>query len=112
MAEVKPPTGTKAAGRRLWRSVTEDYDLTPAELAILGQAARVADVLDQLAAIIDAGPLIDAETGRTASAVGEFRQQSITLARLIAALRLPDGAGAVRAQRRGTRGVYALRDTT
>ena len=110
MAEVKAPTGTKAAGRRLWRSVTEDYDLAGHELEILRRAVRVADLLDDLAAALDAGQLLD--DGRVHPAAVEYRQQSIVLTRLLAALRLPDNAAASRTQRRGTRGVYALRDTS
>jgi hypothetical protein len=46
--DVKPPTGLKAPGRRLWRSVAVPYVLTAAEVEMLGQACRTADELDRL----------------------------------------------------------------
>ncbi len=103
-----PPAGLKTAGRRLWRAVVDDYDLTAPELEILRQAARTADVLDRLAVLVAGDELVDVESGRAAAAVVEHRQQSLVLARLVAALRLPDGAGAARLQRRGVRGVYGV----
>jgi hypothetical protein len=67
---ISPPKGTKSAGRRLWRSVTDEYDLSGAELEILGQAVRVADVLDDLAAIVAAEGVVENGTGRTTSGRG------------------------------------------
>ena len=45
---MKPPTGLKAPGRRLWVSVADRYVLTSAEVEMLGQACRTADELDRL----------------------------------------------------------------
>jgi hypothetical protein len=42
---TRAPAGLDKAGRALWRSVTAVYELSPAELATLAQAARVVDVL-------------------------------------------------------------------
>jgi hypothetical protein len=107
MDKVSPPKGTRAAGRRLWRAIVVDYDLSGAELEILRQAARVADVLEDLAALVAAEGVLEEGTGRPHPAVVELRQQSITLARLIAALRLPTD-GSSRGQHRGVRGVYGV----
>jgi hypothetical protein len=104
-----PPKATKTAGRRLWKSIMDDYDLSGAELEILRQAVRVADVLDDLAAIVAAEGVIENGTGRAHPAVVEQRQESIALARLLASLRLPDSAESARTQHRGPRGVYELR---
>ncbi len=108
-----PPRGVQAAGRRLWRSVLEEFELAEHELALLRQAVRVADVCEQLQQRVDEdGPLLD---GKAHPALVELRQQRILLARLIVALRVPlgeteeeAGVGA-RTQRRATRGVYAIR---
>jgi hypothetical protein len=44
-------------GRKLWRAILADYDLSPGELALLAEAAKTADVIaridGQLAAIDD-----------------------------------------------------------
>ena len=95
-----PPKATKTAGRRLWKSIMDDYDLSGAELEILRQAVRVADVLDDLAAIVAAEGVIENGTGRARPAVVEQRQESIALARLLASLRLPDSAESARTQTR------------
>ncbi len=110
------PAGLKASGRRLWVDVTRRYELDEHELALLREAARTVDTLDDLAKIAKRdGPVVDGPQGpRAHPAVVEARQLRIALARLFAALRLPDGDEAEggtsgRRQRRGgTRGVYAV----
>jgi hypothetical protein len=104
-----PPTGMKPAGRRLWRAVVENYDLDGHELAILGQAAPVADLSDDLNAIVAAEGVIEPGTGGAHPAAVEIRQQAIALAWLLSALRLPDADAGARTQHRGTHGVYSLR---
>lgn len=111
------PQGTRAAGRRLWSSVVDEYDLDEHEQALLVEAVRTVDLLDQLdAAVRRDGPLVDSPQGmRAHPAAVEARQQRIALARLLAALRLPAGddgdqAAGRRPQRRvGARGVYGIR---
>ncbi len=113
----KPPSGTKAAGRRLWSSIVEAYELDEHELVMLRQAIRTVDLLDALQAEVDAAGVVVAspQGERTHPAVVELRQQRIALARMLAALRLPQGAEGdqqqgARPQRRGaTRGVYGIR---
>jgi hypothetical protein len=106
MMTAAVPKGLKPAGRRLWRAVVEAYELSDHELELLGTAARTADLLAVLAADIAANGVIDPENDRVRATVVEHRAQSIALARLLAALRLPDGSA--RSQRRGIRGVYAV----
>jgi hypothetical protein len=73
---------------------------------LLGQACRVVDRLDWLAAKVEEdGMLVD---GRPHPALVESRAQAIVLARILAALRLPDDAGD-QPQRRSIRGVYQPR---
>ncbi len=111
---ARPPTapaGSGTAGRRLWRSVVDAFDLAEHELALLRQACATADMCELLAAIVAVeGPLRD---GKAHPALVELRQQRILLARLVVALRVPlgdeDAADGDRSQYRGTRGVYAIK---
>lgn len=116
MTVPTPPKGTKAAGRRLWASVADVYELEEHELALLVQACRTVDLLDALQAEVDAAgvTVLSPQGERTHPAVVELRQQRIALARLLAALRLPQGAeddrqASARPQRRvGVRGLYGI----
>jgi hypothetical protein len=112
-----PPDAPKGIGPRaaaLWADVVAEWMLDEHELILLDEAVRTVDMLDRLAAIVAAdGPVIDGKAGLKAHpALVESRQLRITLARLLAALRLPDGdvGDDQRRQRRvGVRGVYGLR---
>lgn len=102
--------GLGPAGSRLYGAIADSFDLGDHELSLLLQAARTADLLEDLQASVDEqGALLE---GRVHPAVVELRQQRICLARLLVALRVPDPeddeAPAGRLQRRGTRGVYGL----
>lgn len=118
MTKPKAPRGLRAPGRRLWDSVLDEYELEEHELALLVEAVRTVDLLEQLdARVRKEGPIVASPQGTKANpAAVEARQQKIALARLLAALRLPAGeeedtqAGARRPQRRvGARGVYGIR---
>lgn len=104
--------GTGAGGSRLWQQITAAYELDEHETALLVEATRTVDLLDELDAAVKAeGVVIDSPHGRKAHpAAVEARQQRITLARLLAALRLPTGDEEDQPQRRGgVRGPYQLR---
>lgn len=114
------PAGSGTAGRRLWRSVMADFELSEHETALLREAVRVADTCSDLQARVDLdGPVIAGKAGPVAHpALVELRQERVLLARLIVALRVPLGdqeekpakhSGAPRLQRRGTRGAYGPR---
>jgi hypothetical protein len=111
MSIPKPPNGAGTAGKRLWRAVLDAYELDEHELSLLRQAVRCADLCDQLQAVVDEqGPMVTTRLGEVKAhpAVVELRQQRITLARLIVALRVPLGEqDEGRGQHRGIRGVYA-----
>jgi len=99
----------------LYDEVTDLYELSPAELVILGEAQRTADLCGELQDVLDgAGVMLDGPTGpRVRPVVAELRQQRVTLARLLVALRIPtddegDLTGEDRTQRRGLRGVYGI----
>lgn len=107
------PAGLSTAGRALWRSVVADYDLDEHEKLLLREACRTADRLDRLEG--EAAKSDVTAQNRFGEIVlhpaqVEARQQSLTLARLIASLRLPSGTETGRPQRRGgARGSYGLR---
>jgi hypothetical protein len=112
----KPPSGTRASGRRLWASIVTVYELEEHELALLREAVRTVDTLDRLDALVRAdGGMIDTPTGvKVHPGLVEARQLRIALARLLAALRLPDGEVGAESQgrrqrRAGARGVYGIR---
>ncbi|TKA10947.1 hypothetical protein FCI23_14330 [Actinacidiphila oryziradicis] len=77
------------------------------EIVLLDEIARTMDDLDALAAhVASAGHTI---AGRVNPALTEARQMRIALARLVAALRLPEDDSENVPQRRvGVRGTYAL----
>jgi hypothetical protein len=111
------PTAPKrlaASGRRLWQSVVGEYDLDVHEELVLLQACRCADRLDRLdeAAASSSVTVVNHRGDQVPHpALTESRQQSIVLARLIAALRMPTGdvEDLSRPQRRGApRGVYGV----
>jgi hypothetical protein len=52
------PKRTKAGGRRLWRDVVTKYELEEDELALLREAVRTVDLLDDLAAAAEEEGLI------------------------------------------------------
>ncbi len=105
----RTPAGLKAGGRKLWRSVTDDYELGEHELVVLLEAARTVDALAELERIItDEGVLNVSPQGvRAHPALVEARQQRVTLAKLVASLRIPledeQSAGRLPQQRVGVR---------
>lgn len=107
----KPPSGLRTSGRALWRAVLTDYDLDEHETVLLREACRTADSLDALQAVLDAeGVMSESSQGvRTHPALTELRQQRVTFARLLTALRVPQGEEDGRGQSRGgIRGVYGI----
>lgn len=104
----------QSAGQRLSRALKATYELNTHELVLLEEAAHTLDLCIALQAALDEdGPLMPTRAGvRAHPAAVELRQQRITLARLLAALRVPEGdeeASATRQSRRGPRGVHLVR---
>lgn len=112
--EHKTPSGLKAGGRKLWRSVTDEFELGEHELTILLEAARTVDALEALEKIVrDEGVTNVSPQGvRAHPALVEARQQRVTLAKLVASLRIPldDEQEATRTPQRrsGVRGLSAV----
>jgi hypothetical protein len=113
----RAPKGLNPAGRRLWRAILSDFDLDEHELAVLVVACRTVDRLEDVAVALADAPLTTTNArGDLVShpLLVEQRQQSITLTRLLASLRLPTGetedGELIRPQRRGgARGTYGIR---
>jgi hypothetical protein len=97
--------------------VTGSYDIDQHEVALLTQACRTVDRLEDIAAALEAAPLTTTNARGDLVAhplLVEQRQQGIALSRLLASLRLPSGetedGQLVRPQRRGAaRGSYGIR---
>ncbi len=110
-----PPDGLKAAGRLLWSSVLDGWEIDAWERTLLLQACRCVDRLDDLAEAAAASTAVVTNAkGEMAPhpAIVEARQQSLVLARLLASMRLPvgDEDDLTRPQRRGAaRGSYGVR---
>jgi len=113
--EAKTPSGLKAGGRKLWRSVTDDYELGEHELSILLEAGRTVDALDALQKIIanEGVTNVSPQGVRAHPALVEARQQRVTLAKLLASLRIPlddsNEDGRLPQQRSGVRAMTAVR---
>jgi hypothetical protein len=115
LTKVRPakfPTGLLTAGRELWKSVVDVYELDCHESLLLLQAARCADRLDLIAAALEDAPLTMVNFKGDPvphPLLGESRQQALALSRLLASLRMPAGDEA-RPQRRGaSRASYGIR---
>lgn len=107
-----PPEGLAESGRALWSAVLTDFVLDEHETTILREACRTADSLDGLQELLDVEGLMSSSSqgSRVHPALVELRQQRVTFARLLTALRIPTGESEGRTQGRGApRGVYGLR---
>ncbi|MFF9625385.1 hypothetical protein [Streptomyces griseosporeus] len=115
VAVTPVPDGLDESGTRLWESVADGFELDVHEQLLLLQACRTADLLDRLSGEAARGRLtVRNAKGEevTNPVITEHRQQSIVLARLLAALRMPSGEEEGRPQRRGgVRGAYGVRRT-
>jgi hypothetical protein len=113
--QAKFPTGLLTAGKSLWKSVTDEFELDKHESLLLIQACRTADRLDSMATELATSPLTLTNFRGDEVAhplLTESRQQSLALSRLLASLRLPSGDEA-RPQRRGaSRGAYGVRSVS
>lgn len=88
---MRSPAGLQAAGKRLWRTVTAEFDLEaePHKLQILAQACRVTDVIADLDEAADEAPLtVKGSMGQQVISpfIAEARAQRSLLAQLLARL--------------------------
>lgn len=84
MSEQYAPRGLGTSGRRLWKNVMDKFVLEEHEQRLLLEICRTSDVCDRLHEVT-------AESQSASPALAELRQQRQTLARLVAALKLPGG---------------------
>ena len=86
---MKRPSHLKAAGRRFWDEVLDDFEVGPDELRLLEAACRTIDELGRLeVALRDAPTLTSGSMGQTVvhPLFGEVRAHRTTLVRLVKAL--------------------------
>lgn len=92
-----PPGDLSERGRSLWTDVLDAYELSPAELQVLDEAARTLDELERLRAALAAEDTIT--VGSTGQPVvnalfDALRRHRDLLARLLAALKVTSDAAA------------------
>jgi hypothetical protein len=100
-------------GSRFAARLREQFELAPADELVLDELVRTVDYCEDLQAALEADgtPLMPTRSGtRAHPAAVELRNQRLLMARLIAALRIPDEqAEGRRPQRRGRpRGTYGI----
>ena len=111
----------RGRGRRFWKSVLAEFELSASEIELLSEACRTLDELDALRiAIATEGTTVPGSTGqpRAHPALGELRQGRGELRRLLDALGIPQPLAAVAegegvlsiASRRATRAASARWD--
>jgi hypothetical protein len=114
MAIPKAPSSAGTAGRRLWRSVLSEYQLSGGDLTLLERAVVMVDQLDALEKMIYAsGPLIRDRDGNPVPnpASQQHRLLSVAMGRLLACARVvgDEVPGEARLQHRaGFRGLKAV----
>jgi len=95
MSKPKPPVSLSDAGKALWTSVVEKYDLRVDELAVLEAACKTADmiaILDKEWDGLGKPFLTRGSMGQDVihPLIGERRQQQAAQAALFRQLKLPD----------------------
>jgi hypothetical protein len=83
-----------SAGLKVWQQVTDEYELDQHELALLREICRTLDSLDDLQKHLDKdGVMVQKsfEDRVINPCLNELRQQRLVLAKLVAALHLPQG---------------------
>lgn len=92
MATTKAPADLQAAGKKLWREITAEYELSSSELALVREACRTADELEILRqAILDSDLISKGSTGQPVvnKLFDEVRKHRDSLNKTIATLALP-----------------------
>jgi hypothetical protein len=92
---MRQPAGLDAAGKRLWKSVVDVFDLDeePHKVQVLTQACRVADIIAELDEHAAEAPLtVKGSQGQPViqPTLSEARFQRALLAQLLGRLGLPD----------------------
>lgn len=119
MTTQRAPGGLAAGGRALWRKITADHELDPAQTVQLEEACRAKDRLDRLdgllrgdvhtwaTLVVDINSEGDVFELRMTQALTQANATANLMKQLLAALRLPDEQTGKRPQFRGPRGAQA-----
>lgn len=93
---MSTPDGLGPGGRKLWKSITDDYEIDGVQQIQLEEACRAKDRCDRLSLLLadQHDSKLQADANTTAN----------LLKQLLAALRLPDPQSGKRPQYRGARG--------
>ncbi|MBI4498197.1 MAG: hypothetical protein HY689_09890 [Chloroflexi bacterium] len=103
----KPPTGLKAAGRKLWQAITADFELRADELTLLEAACRLTDELAAMEKELRGAPvMVPGSRGqqRPNPLLAEARQHRLALGRLLAQLGIDDADAEQRGRARSNAG--------
>lgn len=102
--QLRPPKGLARAGRALWREATKQFVFDAAESAVLLQMCRISDHLDAMEGELSTQSAVS-KGSRNQPVLNpllqEIRLQSLALAKLAAALDLPDPKASTSQRRRG-----------
>lgn len=93
---LRPPKGLHTRGRAFWRSVTDQYEVSLAEVELLTEACRTLDACEGLQQVVTRdGAMVAGSAGqpRVHPALSELRAARVVLSRLLAQLQLPDEDG-------------------
>src|SRR6266436_748566 len=90
MTVPAPPKGLGPAGRRLWRSVCAEFELSGGDAEVLRHACVTADQLEALEPMRRLGPFMKSADGqpKVNPAYVEHRHQSLVLTRLLASIQV------------------------
>jgi len=89
----RAPAGLKARGRRLWRAVTEEFELSLSERELLTEACRCLDRCEALETTTRGASLTVAGSRGQIVAhplAAELRSERLLMAKLLSQLGLPD----------------------
>jgi hypothetical protein len=87
-----PPRGLNGPGKVLWRAVTAEFGLNPAELGVLHELCRTTDELDFMSSVLaEESPVVVGSKGqpRAHPLLSEIRQHRRLVDQLVVALGLP-----------------------
>lgn len=90
---VEPPVGLGLRGSAFWRELHEALEFEPKESALVLEACRVLDVIDELVGVLERdGSMTKGSAGQPVvhPVVAEIRQQQQTFGRLMGLVRLPE----------------------
>lgn len=95
--DVSPPEGLAERGLAFWRELHDALEFDGKEAALLFEACRVLDLIDELASVLDGdGAMTVGSAGQPVvhPAVSEIRQLQQTFGRLMQLIRLPEDEAA------------------